>query len=407
MAELRATPTNASSRAPGAVEATSPCALVTGGGSGGHVFPGLAVAHELESRGWRVSWAGGRKGMERRLVTDRGLEYHALEARPLLGRGAVQKGMALANLAVSACRARGLLRRLGAQVVLGTGGFVSAPAAVGARFAGVPLLLLEPNAEPGLANRMLSRLAAEAAIAHDATAARLRCPSKVTGVPVRAEFFAVDPELPPMPPLRILVLGGSQGARQLNELLPAALAGLPDSLGHVEVLHQAGERHLDATAAAYATAGPRVAVASESPGGGESRQGGPATIEVRPTPFLDDVAAAMAESHLVVSRAGAITLAELCAAGRPSLLVPLAIAGGHQRSNAESLARAGAAAVLPTAAEADELGRMLAALLGDRQELAAMAARARSLGRADAAGAIADRVEHWNRAPAPGRGEVS
>ena len=356
-----------------------PCAVLSGGGSGGHVFPGLAVADELARRGWEVSWVGSTRPLDARLVGERRVPFHGLPARPLVGRGVAAKGMALLTLAASAWRARGVLRRLGARVVVGTGGYVSAPSVVAGRLASRPVLLLEPNAEAGFANRLLSRLAAEAAVAFDEAAASLHCPVHTTGIPIRGEFFDIPAALPPSPPWRVLVLGGSQGARQINEALPAALARL--ALDGLSVLHQTGEDHVESTRQAYREAlgnAPRPAV------------------EV--TPFLDGVAAAMAESHLVVSRAGAITLAEICAAGRPSLLVPLALAGGHQMTNARRLDARGAAEVLAAEGGAEALAHELAAtltrLLGDRAGLEAMAAAARELSRPGAAGAIADRVEH-------------
>ncbi|HEX9670449.1 MAG TPA: UDP-N-acetylglucosamine--N-acetylmuramyl-(pentapeptide) pyrophosphoryl-undecaprenol N-acetylglucosamine transferase, partial [Thermoanaerobaculia bacterium] len=259
------------------------------------------------------------------------------------------------------------------DAVLGTGGYVSAPAVVGARLAGRPALLVEPNARAGVANRWLSRWAAGAAVGYDSARADLACPVWVTGVPVREEFFLVGPELPPGPP-RLLVLGGSQGARQVNELLPAAVAALSARLPGLTVLHQAGERNLDAARAAWAASGVPAA-------------------QVEVAPFLDDVAGAMASSHLILSRAGALTTAEICAAGRASLLLPLAIAKGHQGENAAVLAEAGAAEVLAGEVTAERLHALLAALLPDRERLAAMAHAARGLARPRAAAAIADRLE--------------
>ena len=243
------------------------------------------------------------------------------------------------------------------------------------------------------------------------TARGLRCPATVTGVPVRAAFFAAPP-LPPITaegagavatalaghaadaaqsagtagaaraadvagtgaPRRLLVLGGSQGARQLNRALPAAAALALAAMPGLRIVHQAGARNLDETRAAYAGAGApaeRVAV----------------------VPFLDDVAAAMAASHLLVSRAGAITVAEICAAGRPALLAPLAIAAGHQQDNARLLEAAGGAQVLTLAdLEPASLGARLQALLADGEKLAAMGLAARALARPDAARAIAERL---------------
>ena len=347
--------------------------LLAGGGSGGHVFPALAVAAAAQRRGARVSFVGSPHGFEARLVPERGIPFHALPARPVVGRGVVGKAQAAWTLVVSTWRGVGLARRLRPDAVLGTGGYASAAPVLGARLAGQPVVLLEPNAEPGAANRQLSRWAAGACVAFRETADELACTSWLTGVPVREELFAIPEGLPEGEPMRVLVLGGSQGAQQLNRALPAAFALLPPGLAGVTVVHQCGEKHLEPTRAAWTQANPARAV------------------EV--VPFIADVPAAMARAHLVVSRAGAITLAELCAAGRPSLLVPLAIAAGHQIGNAAALERAGAAVLLRgDEATPERLAGELAALLGDRERLTAMASAARSLARPGAADAIVDRL---------------
>ena len=384
-------------------------ALVAGGGSGGHVFPGLAVARELKDRGWRVGWIGRPKTREAESIESRivgresRVEFHGLPALPLVGKGMFDRARGAAVLATSTLRARALVRRLGAQVVLGTGGYASVPAVLGAKLAGVPTLLLEPNAEAGAANRLLSRWAAEALVAHDVTARGLRCPSTTTGVPVRSEFFDVATSLPFGEPLRLLVLGGSQGAQSVNEALPAAVALLrKGSLdAPLFVRHQAGAQHVERARKLWKDAGiePSRPGAGWQPDGAASAQN---NLQVEVTPFLSDVAGAMSESHLILSRAGAITLAEICAAGRPSLLLPLALAGGHQEANAHRLKDAGAAQVLVQGSQSGganqaafqtSLSMALGTLLADRKRLDAMAGSARRLGRRDAAGAIADRLE--------------
>jgi UDP-N-acetylglucosamine--N-acetylmuramyl-(pentapeptide) pyrophosphoryl-undecaprenol N-acetylglucosamine transferase len=349
--------------------------LLAGGGTGGHVFPALAVAEELLARGWRVSFTGAAAGLEERLVGERGLPFHPLPARPMVGRGPLGRARALATLASSAAAARKLIRRTGAGVVVGTGGYVSAPAVLGARLAGRPVLLLEPNGRAGVANRWLSRWATAAAVGYRETIADLKCPCWVTGVPVRPAFFAVPAELPPPAAPRLLVLGGSQGARQINQALPPVAARLIARLPALSILHQTGGRNLEETRAAYEAAGV-----------------GARHVEV--VPFLDDVAAAMAASHLLVSRAGAITVAEICAAGRPSLLVPLAIAKGHQVDNARLLADAGGAEMIPSDRfTAEALAAKLEELLAHGGRLAAMGRAARSLSRPRAVADVADRVE--------------
>lgn len=349
-------------------------ALLAGGGTGGHVFPALALAAELGRRGWRVSFLGTAQGMEARLVPARGIPFHALPARPLLGRGGIAQGRALLTLGRSAFAARTLLRRLGVDVVVGTGGYASAPAVLGAWLARRPVLLFEPNAHAGRANRWLSRFASGGAAAFAPAALELACPTVVTGVPVRPEFFAVPEELPGAPAPSLLVLGGSQGAQAINRALPTALAGLVSRWPGLRVVHQCGARHREAVRAAWSAQGLGAGVEAVS--------------------FIEDVASAMAAADLVVSRAGASTLAEICAAGRPALLLPLAVAGGHQIANARLLEAAGAARVLePEAVAGGGLGAALAALLADRPALRRMGRAARSLARAGAAAAIADRVE--------------
>ncbi len=348
--------------------------FIAGGGTGGHVFPGLAVAAELARRGWQVSWIGRPAGMEHDLVGSRGVAYHGIAARPLLGRGAAARLAALATLGRSALTARRLLRREEARAVLGTGGYVSAPAVVGARLAGRPAILLEPNAVPGSANRLLSRLARAAAVAWPETGAALACPIRVTGVPVGEEFSRLS-DVDPAARRRVLVLGGSQGARQINELVPAAVAALAGRGVDLRILHQCGRSHLETTRRRWAELGL-------------------AGVEVEVVAFLDDVAAALSGADLVISRAGAITLAEICAAGRPALLIPYGHAGGHQADNAARLAAAGGGVVLAAQqANPDGCAAALAELLADVDGLRSMGRAARRLARPRAAAAIADLIE--------------
>ncbi len=349
-------------------------ALLSGGGSGGHVFPALAVAEELVRRGWAVSLAGSPSGMEARLAAERGLAFVAFAARPLLGKSLWAKLGALATLLSSALEARRRIRDGAFDVVVGTGGYASAPAVLGGRWARRPTVLIEPNAEAGLANRWASRFASAAAVAYEATAARLKCLVWVTGVPVRAAFFEIPPLRADGKP-RLLVLGGSQGSLRINRLMPQVLAPLFERSPELSVLHQCGESHLAATLTAY-------------------REVGLDTPRLRVVPFVDNVPAALAAVDLVVSRAGAITLAEVCAAGRPSVLLPLVAAGAHQLANATLLAEAGAASLIEDVAlDADRLRLELANLLGDRGQLAAMGENARHLARPGAAAAIVDRIE--------------
>lgn len=352
----------------------APHALLAGGGSGGHVFPALAVGDELARRGWRVSFAGDPGGMERRLVEGRGVEFAPFAARPVVGRGPLGRARGLATIARSALSARRWIRAQGVDVVVGTGGYASAPAALGAALARRPLLLIEPNARPGAANRWLARFAASAAVGWESAARELRCPARVTGVPVRAELAAVPPLAADAPP-RLLALGGSQGSRRLNQLLPGAVAAARERVPMLGVVHQCGERLADEARAAWA-----------------ATDGPPPGVEL--VPFVADVAGALAASSLVLSRAGAITLAEIAAAGRPAVLLPLSLAGGHQIDNACLFEAAGAGRVVDESSTSPEaLGALLAGLLAAPAELAAMGGRARGLARPGAAAAIADEAE--------------
>ena len=346
-----------------------PHALLAGGGSGGHVFPALAVGAELQRRGWRVSYAGNPTGMERRLVEGRGLAFVSFAAQPFVGRSPWQRVKAAATLVGSTLAARSAIRSRGVDIVIGTGGYASSPAVLGAALARKPSLLVEPNAKAGAANRFLARFAAGAAVAYEATAEQLACASFVSGVPVRDEFFEV-PELGAELPRRLLVLGGSQGSRKLNELVPRAVAAataLPD----LTVLHQCGAANVEAVRRLWEASG--------------------AAGRAEVVPFVGDVAAAMAASSVVVSRAGAITLAEICAAGRPSILVPLSLAGAHQEANARALEGQGAAhLMLEAEATPTALAAKLADLFSNPNQLRAQGRTARTLARRGAAAAIAE-----------------
>ncbi len=352
----------------------NPHVLLAGGGSGGHVFPALAVGAELERRGWRVSFAGRAGSLEQRLVEGRGLEFVALAARPMVGRGPVARLGALATLARSSVVARWLVRERQVDVAVGTGGYASVPAALGAVWARRPLVLVEPNARAGSANRWLSRVATSAALAYAVAGERLACRSFVSGVPVRSEFFEVPPIAAAAQP-HLLVLGGSQGARRLNSLVPGAVARARRELPGLTVVHQCGESNLEEARGLWG------AVALGAP-------------EVEVVAFVADVAAAMSRATLVLSRAGAITLAEIAAAGRAAVLAPLELAGAHQRDNARELEAAGVARLVDEAeVTSDSLGDLLAGLLAQGSSLAERGARARSLSRPGAAATIADEVE--------------
>jgi len=346
--------------------------MIMAGGTGGHVFPALAVADELRRRGVEVVWLGTRRGLESRVVPDAGIPLEWLRVSGLRGRGLGGWLRAPAVLLVAVSHAVRLLRRYRPRAVLGMGGYVAGPGAVAAWLLRRPLLIHEQNAIAGMTNRFLARLAGRVMIGFDGA---FPASGKVvfTGNPVRREVTGV-----PEPgqrlagrkgPVRLLVVGGSLGALALNQQVPAALARMPADQ-RPEVLHQSGERTIETAREAY-------------------EQGG---VEARVVAFIEDMTAAYGWADLVVCRAGALTVAELAAVGVASVLVPFPHAvDDHQTANARYLADAGAAVLIQQRDLTPErLARELEVLVGDRPRLLAMAERARALGRPDAARRVAD-----------------
>lgn len=343
--------------------------LFAGGGTGGHVFPLLSVAdavRELQPSA-RLVFVGTQHGMEVTLVPERGYQLELVEVLPIRGGGVRGALRGAGRAAASIPEARALVKRIVPEVVFSIGGYAAGPVALAARSLGIPLALMEPNAEAGLANRLIAPLVQRAYIAFSESQRYFgRSITLDSGVPIRAGFapapYAVEPGK-----LRVLVLGGSQGAKSLNEAVPRALALLGQG---VSVVHQCGRAHEAAARALYGQLGL-----------GE---------RARVAPFIEDMPAALAAADLVVGRAGASAVAEICAIGRPSLLVPYPFAGDHQKVNADSLARAGAALWLPSAeASPERLAAELGALLAAPQRLVQMADSAQRLGRPRAAHTIA------------------
>jgi len=351
--------------------------LITGGGTGGHVYPGLAVAavlRRLDPTG-EVRFAGTRRGLEAILVPREGYRFHTVSASGFRGLGTGARLRFLANFGAGVLQALGLLLRWRPDVVLGTGGYASAPVLTAARLRRVPCALQEQNAVPGTANRLVARWARRIYLGMEGAQSALpaeRC--VVTGNPVRPEFLAaVDATesagpAAPRERLRVLVFGGSRGARTLNRAVTEAAAAWCTD-GAPALWIQTGRDDLEAVAAAYADCGERVRV----------------------VPYIDAMPSALRWADLVVSRAGAMTLAELQVAGRPAVLVPFPHAvDDHQRRNAEQLAQRGAARLLLDAeCDGPRLSALVAELEGDRAGLATMAAAARAQARPDAAERIA------------------
>jgi UDP-N-acetylglucosamine--N-acetylmuramyl-(pentapeptide) pyrophosphoryl-undecaprenol N-acetylglucosamine transferase len=334
--------------------------LLAGGGTGGHLFPAVALAEQLrrEEPDSAVLFVGTERGLEYRLLPQLGWPLRTVTMSGWAGAGLAARGKALVGLGRSLLQSRRILSEFRPDVVLGVGGYASVPVLLAARLSGVPYLIHEQNAWPGLANRLLGRGARCVCLSFpEAGRAFRRVRKVVTGNPVRAAMEQC-PDLPAGPP-QLLVFGGSQGARAINRALVDALPQLAEWRTSLTIVHQAG-----ASAVAEVQAGYRAA--------GWER----ATV----MPFITDMAAAYAAASLVVCRAGATTLAELTACGRPALLIPYPYAAGnHQVVNAAALAAKGAALMIEERSlTAADLGRLIAGLLGDRARLTSMAAAARS-----------------------------
>lgn len=351
----------------------APVAFVLAGGTGGHVYPALAVALTLRDRGYRPHWVGTRRGLESRVVPAADIPLHCLPMRGLRGKGVLQQLLAMLLLGVSMFASLWLMLRYRPALVIGMGGYASFPAAIAAWAVRRPLLLQEQNAVAGSANRALARFARVIVTGFPRVLSQYPT-TRYLGNPVREDLVAVGRERPWQwtgeRALQVLVLGGSLGARPLNEALPAVAVALGD---RCHWRHQCGQAHVDATSAAYAAAG--ASDLSTQP-----------VIE----PFIEDMAAAYAWADLVICRAGALTVAELAVTGRPAILIPLPHAiDDHQSANARFLADAGAALLLPQN-EIQRLGEVLLALLEDRAALPAMHAAALECARPDATRRIAD-----------------
>lgn len=349
--------------------------MVVAAGTGGHVMPGLAVAGELQRRGWSVSWLGTQAGMERGLVEPRGIVFNAIDFSGLRGKGLKTLVLGGFLLLRAMWQSRRIMRSDRPDAVFSTGGYVAVPAGMAASSLGVPIVLLNADAAPLMSTTLLRPLASGVLCGFDGEAAqKAGAKGLVTGNPVRSEIAAVAAPAERYAgrtgPLRLLVIGGSLGAQVLNETVPQALARMPLER-RPRVVHQCGARHFDAVRAAYARAGVQAEVVT----------------------FIDDMAARYAEADLVLARAGAITVTELAAAGVPSILVPLVVSTTHhQRTNAEFMAARRAAIHLP---QGELTPLRLAALLAglDRSRLQAMAEAARALGKPQATETVATVIE--------------
>ena len=342
--------------------------IVAGGGTGGHVIPALAIAQELRSRySAEVVFVGTARGIEVRLVPAAGFELKLIQVGALKRVDLATRLKTFVDLPRALSTSAKLLGDFRPDVVIGVGGYASGPAMFTAALMNIPTVAFEPNVVPGLANRILAPTIRAAAVHFEQTCHYFRnC--HVTGVPVRGEFFSVSPRPKEARPT-LLVFGGSQGAHAINQAVIEALPLLVRAVPDIYIIHQAGEKDLVAAQAAYLNA----------------------MMAAEVSPFIDDMPGAFSRADLVLCRSGASTVAEITAAGKPAIFIPLPTAADdHQRHNAATLSSAGAARLLPqTELTAGRLTAEVARLLNERVSLAAMADRARGFAHPDAAAKIA------------------
>jgi UDP-N-acetylglucosamine--N-acetylmuramyl-(pentapeptide) pyrophosphoryl-undecaprenol N-acetylglucosamine transferase len=354
--------------------------VIAGGGTGGHLYPGIAVARELLARqpDALVSFAGTAKGIESRVIPREGFELDLIRSGGLKGKSIVDRARGAALLPVSIADAWAVVSKRRPDLVIGVGGYSAGPVVLMAALRGVPTMLLEQNAVPGLTNRLLARAVKAAAVTFDSTQAFFGSKAFVSGNPVRPEFLATagpqqESALDDQATVtRVLVFGGSQGAHAINVAMVEAATRLATDGPDLRITHQTGERDVEMVRGAYRQAG----------------------LQADVEPFLYDMGRQLGTADLIVCRAGATTLAEITAAGKAAILVPLPTAtDDHQRKNAESLAASGAAEVL---LQRDMTGAALAerilTLAADRGRRGRIAAAAKALARPDAAKAIVDRA---------------
>jgi len=345
-------------------------AILAGGGTGGHVIPALAIAHELQTRyGAEVLFIGTARGLENRLVPAAGFPLQLVKVGALNRVSLTTRLKTMVDLPRAVFSAAGILNEFRPDVVIGVGGYASGPAMLAAIFKHIPRVAFEPNFVPGFANRVVARFVSAAAVHFERTGEYFRNPV-VTGVPVRPAFFQIPPKayVPSSPTL--LVFGGSQGARAINKVVPRAMPELMRRVPGVRVVHQTGERDYNDVQSAYAQTG----VAAEA------------------HKFIDDMPGFFARADLILCRSGASTVAEIAAAGKPAIFVPFPLAADdHQRRNAEALEQAGAAVVLEeTRLDEVWLVDTIASLLEDPAHLAKMSQSARTMSHPDAAKDIAE-----------------
>jgi UDP-N-acetylglucosamine--N-acetylmuramyl-(pentapeptide) pyrophosphoryl-undecaprenol N-acetylglucosamine transferase len=342
--------------------------IVAGGGTGGHVIPAIAIARELKSRyNADLLFIGTARGMETRLVPAAGFQLELVNVGALNRVALATRIKTIFDLPRAIAQSARIIRNFHPDVMVGVGGYASGPAMLAGAMLRVPLLAFEPNVIPGVANRLVARFVTGAAV-HFAATQKYFPDAVVTGVPVRQAFFNIAPRLPLEPPT-LLVFGGSQGAHAINVAVVQALPELAAQVPGLHLIHQTGQNDFEAAKAAAASAG----------------------ISAEVSPFIDDMPDAFARADLLICRSGASTVAEVAAAGKPAIFVPLPTAADdHQSYNAETLASAGAAILLPQAdLTPDRLAHDIASLFADCVRLGDMGAAAREFAHPDAAAEIA------------------
>jgi UDP-N-acetylglucosamine--N-acetylmuramyl-(pentapeptide) pyrophosphoryl-undecaprenol N-acetylglucosamine transferase len=345
--------------------------LLCGGGTGGHVIPAISIARELKARyNTEVLFVGTDRGMENRLVPQAGFGLMRVKVGALKNVSLITRLRTLFDLPRAVVDSRKIINVFNPDVVVGVGGYASGPAMAAAIMMHIPTLAFEPNFVPGFANRIIGHRVSAAAVHFEQTQKFFRN-AQVVGVPVRAEFFKV-PALESNHPPTLLVFGGSQGARAINQAMVAAAPLVLRQIPALRIIHQTGEREYNDVQALYQRAG----------------------IAAEVSAFIDDMPAAFARADLLLCRSGASTVAEATAAGKPAIFVPFPqAADDHQRRNAEAIAQGGAAVLVPQAELTPErLAQVVTELFADPRRLKEMAERARALSHHDAAGRVARMV---------------
>jgi UDP-N-acetylglucosamine--N-acetylmuramyl-(pentapeptide) pyrophosphoryl-undecaprenol N-acetylglucosamine transferase len=351
--------------------------LIAAGGTGGHIYPGIAVANEILARqpGSEIMFVGTARGLEKRIVPDNGFQLALIHSAGLKNVGFAGKMKGMLILPNSFREAWKILRDFRPDVVVGAGGYVSGPVLLTAHFMGFPTLVMDSNALPGFTNRQLARFVDKAALTFEASVPFFGDKGVVTGNPVRKEFFDIAAR-EASKPVKVLVFGGSQGSAAINKAVIDALQLL--DAAEVEIIHQTGEAGFDEVRAAYDAAG---------------RQ----TADVRP--YITNMVEAFDAADLIISRAGATTFAEAAAAGKPVIMIPLPTAAdNHQQKNAEAIVeRGGGRMILQSALTGEVLAAEINELIKEPAKLSQMGAELRKMSRPDAAAAAADLIEKLDR----------